>query len=105
MIEIKEEVTDNYKFVLKSESGRPLFNSIAFANRRTTQKVVRSLKARQRHTFERKTNHNGKFLFSLKGKAGEVIGNSQLYNSEAGMENGIKNFINRIKSLSEQNQL
>jgi len=101
MIEIEEGLANNYKFVLKTESGQPLLQSVTYPNRKTVQDAIRFLKTSSVHKFERKTNHNGKFLFSLKGNKGEVLGNSQLYNSEAGMENGIKNFIYSINALSE----
>ena len=40
--------------------------------------------------FERKTAKNGKFHFNLKAGNGQIIGSSQMYASEAGMENGIE---------------
>lgn len=107
MIEIKKHTTKDYSFILKSESGHTLLNSVVYANKETVKKVVTSLHAvpKSRNTFERKTNHSGEFLFSLKSENGGIIGSSQLYQSEAGMENGIKNLINRINSLSDLNQL
>lgn len=107
MIEIRKGTSNDYSFCLKAESGNTLLNSIVYDNRETAKEVVNSLQAikRSRNTFERKTNHSGKFLFSLKNNNGELIGSSQLYQSEAGMENGIKNLINRINSLSDLNQL
>jgi uncharacterized protein len=39
--------------------------------------------------YERKTSANGKDYFNLKAANGQVIGNSELYESTAGMENGI----------------
>ncbi|MPM83056.1 hypothetical protein SDC9_130119 [bioreactor metagenome] len=33
---------------------------------------------------------NGKFYFNLKAVNGQVIGNSEIYESEAARENGIK---------------
>jgi len=107
MIEILEKKEKTYEFVLRAESGATLLCSIGYANKKKAQEAVRNLntiKARQ-ISIERKTNHTGEFLFTLKGKSGNLIGNSQLYQSEAGMENGIKNFINRINSLSNSNQL
>ncbi|MGB5667196.1 MAG: YegP family protein, partial [Maribacter sp.] len=45
------------------------------------------------------------FLFSLKNNGGQIIGISELYSSEAGMENGIKNLKNRIASLASLGEL
>ncbi len=55
----------------------------------------------QSSVFERKTDYNGKFLFILKNSEGKVLGNSMLYNSEAGMENGIKNLKTSISLLPD----
>jgi uncharacterized protein YegP (UPF0339 family) len=39
--------------------------------------------------FERKEAANGKFYFNLKSTNGQVVGSSQMYESETGCENGI----------------
>lgn len=107
MIEIKKDTSEDYTFVLRTESGDELLSSIVYSNRIMVEEAVHCLKTvkASRNTIERKTNHSGNFLFSLKDKNGELIGNSKLYLSEAGMENGIKNIINRINFLSDPNQL
>lgn len=107
MIEIKKNATDDYCFILKAESGQALLNSVTYSSKITVDEVLNSLITlkRSRNTIERKTNHSGKFLFSIKNNQGELIGNSMLYGSEAGMENGIKNMLSRINFLSESNQL
>lgn len=107
MIEIRKDASDDYSFVLKAESGQALLNSVTYPSKTQAREVVSSLQTIQksRKTIERKTNNNGKFLFSLKNSDGELIGNSLPYGSEAGMENGIKNLLARIHSLSELNQL
>ena len=78
-----------------------------FTDKDEAQKTVKSLNPIIHNSirFERKTNHDGLFLFSLKNVNGKVIGHSQLYNSEAGMENGINNLSNRISSLANLGEL
>lgn len=107
MIEIRKGSSNDYSFVLKAESGHPLLTSVVYSNKETAENAVSSLHAvqRSRNTFERKTNHSGKFLFNLKNNSGELLGTSQLYQSEAGMENGIKNLMARINSLSDSDKL
>ena len=39
--------------------------------------------------FERKTAKNGKFHFNLKSTNGQIVGSSQMYSAESGMNNGI----------------
>lgn len=105
MVEIKKEKENGYIFTLKAESGTTLLKSILFSDENKAAEVLRSLHSSTKKKFERKTNHTGEFLFNVKSKNGQLIGVSQLYSSEAGMENGIKNLQNRIISLSHQNHL
>lgn len=101
MIEIKKLEGNGYTFSLKAEDGGNLLNSVSFSSKDEITRTVKELRILQdkQHIFERKTNHDGKFLFSLKDSKGQVIGRSELYSSEAGMENGIKNVRNRITTL------
>ena len=39
--------------------------------------------------YEKKTAKNGKFHFNLKSTNGQIIGSSQMYSAESGMNNGI----------------
>lgn len=107
MIEIIKEKETDYRFILKSESGCVLLNSVLLKNENEVSKMVKNLRAveHKRNVFERKTNYKGEFVFNLKKINGELIGTSQLYGSEAGMENGIKNVKNRIQQLSNLGQL
>jgi len=101
MIEINKIKENGYTFSLKAEDGGNLLNSVSFKNKDDIKKTVTELQTIQdaQNIFERKTNHEGKFLFSLKNANGKIIGRSELYSSEAGMENGIKNVRNRISAL------
>lgn len=104
MIEIEKTKDNEYYFRLTSESGQVLLKSVRFNDRKEVEEIFRDLNNIQnkQYAFERKTNHNGKFLFNLKAENGQLIGSSQLYSSEAGMENGIKNLKNSIKRLLSQ---
>ncbi|MFK7811001.1 MAG: DUF1508 domain-containing protein [Maribacter sp.] len=107
MIEIKKEKLEDYSFTIKTENGNTLLKSIVYSNKKRAEEAIQFLKTSKtnRNTFERKTSHDGEFLFSLKNNKGEIIGDSQLYQSEAGMENGIKNIIKRIDTISGLIQL
>ena len=98
MIEIKETVSEGYEFLVKSESGKILLKSIPFKDEQAISKTVQRLGKADSplKRYERKTNLNGQFLFELKNEKGKIIGSSGLYNSEAGMENGIKNLNNQL---------
>jgi len=103
MLEIKKESDTTYTFSLQSESGQTLLTSVPFKNREEIDNTIAKLKILigQSSVFERKTDYNGKFLFVMKNSEGKTIGNSMLYSSEAGMENGIKNLKTSISLLPD----
>ncbi len=101
MITIKKGANNTYTFNLKAKSGRILLSSIPFSNKVEITETVKELKSNNNKelVFERKTNFDGKFLFNLKNKKGKLIGASKLYNSEAGLENGINNTKESINTI------
>ncbi len=107
MIEIKKHNEDTYRFRVNSATGNIILESIDFQNIEDIKKSVEELRVsiKKREIFERKTDHNGKFLFHLKSKEGRHIGSSLLYGSEAGMENGIKNLKTYFDTISNMPEL
>ena len=103
MIEIQKGSNNTFQFQLKTADGQTLFESVDFQTKEEVEQTVKQLQplALSLNTIERKTNYNGNFLFNLKDTNGNVIGNSQLYDSEAGMENGISNMKRRIAALTK----
>lgn len=101
MINTHTDTDNTYRFSLETKSGNILLKSVAFSDKFEMDKIIRKLDSilLTRNHFERKTNTEGKFLFSLKDDVGRTIGHSEPYDSEAGMENGIKNLREQIKSL------
>ncbi len=106
MIEVVKEGPNAYSFSLKTSDGNTLLHSIRFKSREEVNAVIDRLNSlmENQSVFERKTNHQGKFLFQLRDMNGRLLGSSQLYHSEAGMENGIKNLRNNIASLPNSRQ-
>ena len=104
MIEIKKANNDTYLFYLKTSDGQTLLESISYQSKEEIEATVSQLSplAQSHGTIERKTNYKGEFLFNLKDKSGKIIGNSRLYSSEAGMENGIRNLKNRIATMTNK---
>ena len=107
MIKINKEDNNTYNFSLYTTNGNALFYSVGFSSKEEIKNVVNSLNLldKQHYIIERKTDHDGNFLFNLKNKKGQLIGNSLLYGSEAGMENGIKNLEKRITMLNKSEYL
>ncbi|MEN8789240.1 MAG: YegP family protein [Flavobacteriaceae bacterium] len=103
MIEIKQQKNNTYQFRLKAAGGKTLLKSIDFKSLEEIEQTVQQLSplTNDYNVIERKTNYDGNFMFNLKDQSGRVIGKSLLYNSEAGMENGISNLKRSIRSLSK----
>ncbi len=101
MYEIRKEKENKYRFLLKTSQGRTLLNSITFPTEAEARASLRELVPETERHFrvERKTDYNGKFLFNLRDKKGNVVGKSGLFSSEAGMENGIKHLRKRMQDL------
>lgn len=101
MLEIRKDENGQYRFVVKSQKGHDLLESIPFADRGEAAHMFRQLKSQIQNPAcaERKTDHLGRFHFALRSADGSPIGYSQFYRSEAGMENGIKNTLMRITRL------
>jgi uncharacterized protein YegP (UPF0339 family) len=104
MIKVQKENDGQFYFEIKAKGGNVLLHSVKFRNKNDLNVEVKDLisSGKNDSVFERKTNHGGKFLFSVKNKKGQLIGNSTSYVSEAGMENGIKNLKNRIMLSTQE---
>lgn len=107
MIEIKKGKNKTYQFKLKTSDGITLLNSVDFESEEEVKRTLESLNPilERQSVFERRTDHEGNFLFNLKDLSGKVIGKSLSYGSEAGMENGIKNLKKSIANISKGSSL
>lgn len=92
---IKETPTGLYRFDLVAGNGQILLTSELYTTKEACKKGLESVVQNVLNigNFERKTSKNGKFFFNLKAENGEIIGTSELYESEAARENGIYSVI------------
>ncbi len=91
MFELKNKEGSSYHFTLKAKNGQVILSSEVYNSKAAAENGISSVKknASDDARYERKTAKNGKFFFNLKAGNGQVIGSSQMYSSESGMENGI----------------
>ncbi len=91
MFELKKN-GDKYHFVLKSGNGQVILSSQMYASKSGAQNGIASVQKNcgDAKCFEKKTAKNGKFHFNIKSSNGQIIGSSQMYAAEAGMNNGIE---------------
>lgn len=90
--EITTRKNGEYQFNLKAGNGQVILASEGYSSKSACQNGIESVRknAQDDSKFERKTSSNGKPYFNLKASNGQVIGNSEMYESEASRENGVE---------------
>lgn len=90
--EIYQDKAGEFRFRLKAANGQPILASEGYSSKSGAQNGVESVKknAGEADRYERKQASSGKHYFVLKARNHEVIGTSQMYESEAACMNGIE---------------
>lgn len=90
--EITKRKNGEFQFNLKAGNGQVILTSEGYTTKGACLNGVESVKknAQDDSKFERKTAKNDKPYFNLKATNGQVIGSSEMYESEASRENGIE---------------
>ncbi|HEX7756364.1 MAG TPA: YegP family protein [Niabella sp.] len=89
---ITKRKNGEFQFNLKAGNGQIILTSEGYTTRAACDNGIESVKknAADDHHYERKVSVNNKPYFNLKATNGQVIGKSELYESEAARENGIE---------------
>tara|TARA_R100000935_G_scaffold42923_1_gene65264 strand:- start:83602 stop:83922 length:321 start_codon:yes stop_codon:yes gene_type:complete len=91
MFELKKK-NDQYHFVLKAGNGQVILSSEMYNSKAAATNGIASVQKNcgDDARYEKKTAKNGKFHFNVKASNGQVIGSSQMYAAESGLNNGIE---------------
>lgn len=89
---IQNSSEGGFRFSLKAGNGEIILASENYTTKAACENGINSVRSNSPidNRYERKKSTNGKFYFNLKATNGQVIGNSEMYNSTASMENGIE---------------
>lgn len=89
--EITKRKNGEFQFNLKAGNGQIILTSEGYVTKANCNKGIESVKKNSvtDERYERKVAKNGKHYFNLKATNGQVIGTSEMYETESGMENGI----------------
>lgn len=89
---ISKRKNGEFQFNLKAGNGQTILASEGYSTKAACENGVESVKknASDDSKYERKESAGGKFHFNLKAGNNQVIGSSEIYESAAGMENGIE---------------
>lgn len=89
---ITKRKDDQIQFVLRAPNGQTILVSEAYTTKAACENGIDSVKknALKEEMFERKVAVNKQPYFNLKATNGQVIGTSEMYDSEEARDNGIK---------------
>jgi len=88
---ITKRTNGEFQFNLKAGNGQVILTSEGYTPKANCKNSIESVRKNSQDDkkFDRNTSKNGKFYFNLKATNGQIIGTSQMYESEKGCENGI----------------
>lgn len=94
--EVKVAKNGKYHFSLKASNGQTILTSQMYATKSGCKNGVKSVmqNGSKEGMFDRRESESGKPYFVLKAANGQIVGRSQLYESERSLENGIKAVMN-----------
>jgi len=89
---IKKATNGEYYFNLKADNSQIILTSQMYSSKSACNNGIESVRNNcpDDSKYERKESVNKKHYFVLKSSNGQIIGNSEMYESKAGMENGIE---------------
>ena len=86
-----KDKTGEYRFKLKAANGEVILLSEGYKSNRARENGIRSVRMNCENdsSYEKRTSTQGKPYFILKAKNGQIIGISEMYNSDSARESGI----------------
>lgn len=89
---ITRRVNGEFQFNLKAGNGQTILASEGYSTKTACENGIESVRKNSQEDgrYDRKESSNGKYYFNLKASNGQIIGNSEIYESIASRENGIE---------------
>src|SRR5687768_3168009 len=87
---ITKRTNGEFQFNLKAGNGQTILSSEGYSTKANCDNGIESVRKNSQDDskFDRKTSTNGKFYFNLKATNGQIIGTSEMYETEANRDNG-----------------
>lgn len=88
---ISKRKNGEFQFVLKAGNGQVILASEGYTTKAACDNGIESVRKNSQveARFDRLEAKNGKFYFNLKATNGQIVGNSEMYESVASRDNGI----------------
>ncbi len=89
---ISKRKNGEFQFSLKAGNGQVILTSEGYVAKGGAENGIESVRknASDVSRFEKKTSANGKHYFNLKAANGQIIGTSELYESNSARDHGIE---------------
>lgn len=103
---MKNEKNGEFQFNLKASNGQIILTSEGYVSKTNCINGIESVKrnSQDENKFDRKVSTNKKYYFNLKATNGQIIGTSELYESETGRDNGIRSVKDNAPDASIDDQ-
>jgi hypothetical protein len=103
---ITQRKDGDFQFNLKASNGQVILTSQGYSAKASCLNGIESVRtnAQDDTRFDRLTSASGKPYFNLKASNGQVIGNSQQYESEASRDNGIESVKNNAPEATVEDE-
>lgn len=103
---ITKRTNGEFQFNLNAGNGQTILSSEGYATKPNCENGIESVRrnAQDDSKFDRKTASNGKSFFNLKATNGQIIGSSQMYETEASRDNGIESVKNNATDATVDDQ-
>jgi uncharacterized protein YegP (UPF0339 family) len=104
--EMKKSSNGKFHFNLKAGNGQIILSSELYESRAAADNGIESVRKNggDDKNFEKKDSAKGQPYFNLKAGNGQVIGKSEMYNSEASRDNGIESVKTNCGSTAVDDQ-
>jgi uncharacterized protein len=98
--EVSKSKDDQFKFVLKAANSEIILTSELYKTKASVENGIASVRANcdTDARYELKNSGNGKFFFNLKAANQQIIGTSEMYESEKARERGITSVMSNGKT-------
>ncbi|MFN0177139.1 MAG: YegP family protein [Saprospiraceae bacterium] len=103
---ITQRKDGEFQFNLKASNGQVILSSQGYAAKASCLNGIESVRTNSADDarFDRQSAANGKFYFTLKSSNGQVVGNSQMYESEASRDNGVESVKNNAPDATVEDE-
>jgi len=89
--EIYTDKRGEFRFRLKANNGQAILASEGYKSKASCTNGIESVRKNSQDDskFEKLESKSGKTYFNLKATNGQIIGTSEMYSSNSGMQNGM----------------